>query len=111
MYTLGGIFDNNDQKINQIKHLEFVKNDKEYITIDVPLLTYCEKSYLDSHIKEVKELIKSSERKIPVGVDKRSEKIEAEINKKLPFELSYKELKAYVEKYYKYFPQYYEGIV
>ncbi len=83
MYTLGGIFDKDEQRINQIKDIDFVKIKKEYITIDVPLLTYSEKSYIDSNIDTIKQIIKSSEDNVPLGIDQRIEKIENEVRVKV----------------------------
>jgi len=111
MFTLGGFFDKDNSKIEKIKDLKFISTGKEIIKIDVPLLTYYEKIYLDTHIDKVKKSIDICEKQIPVDTNNREDKIEKKLNKKIPFEISYRELKSYVEIYYRYFPQYYEGLV
>lgn len=110
MYTLGGIFSdyNNKPKLEN----KFAYN-KEIIDIDIPLITYKEKLYLDSRISELKKNLgkiqKLLENKNWVkNGDK--EKIFVAKKLKLEFELSLQDLRFYT-KYYKYYPQYYEGII
>ena len=97
MYTIGGIFSKNDLPGKLIKKESFFETDEnKLVDIDVPLLTYCEKMILDKKIIAIKK-----------GLDSMNEE---EITELLGFEMETNELKSY-SKYYRYYPQYYEGII
>lgn len=112
MLTCGGIFDENDEIIKKIDHLDFICTDMNVIEIDAPVLTYCEKFHIDQNIERYENMIKDLEKKITSGnQEERKKNMNRIINEELPFELfSIDELKSYI-KYCKYFPQYYEGII
>jgi hypothetical protein len=96
MYTIGGIFTDFDDISKKINGGKFICFDEDRITdIDVPLLTYREKLALDSKILELERQF--------------NELTEDKIIEILNFEIGKPELKHYLE-YYKYYPQYYEGI-
>jgi hypothetical protein len=110
MFTMGGIFDDNKALCNRKWVNKFISTDEEVKDINVPVLTYCEKFHIDSHIEELKRKIEEIEYKNKKG-DRSliEEKMTEKINKYLPFELgSFYDLKNYIE-FYKYYPQYYEG--
>ncbi len=114
MFTMGGILcDNNDELRNRDWGNSFISTNEEITDIDVPILTYCEKFYIDSHIEDLKREIEEIEDET-AGDDsslkeqKKTDKMNKEV---LPFELrSFHDLKNYI-KYYRYYPQYYEGIL
>lgn len=112
MFTIGGIFDDNGEVWNKDWGNKFISRTEEVKDIDVPILTYREKFYIDSHIEELKQKIDGIENEIEGGNSSLMEqKMTEKINEMLPFELrSFYDLKSYVE-YYKYYPQYYEGII
>ena len=97
MYTIGGIFSENDLSGKSIKKDSFFETDEnKLVDIDVPLLTYCEKMTLDKNISAIEKDLDSLN--------------EEEIIKMLGFEMESDELKSYLN-YYRYYPQYYEGII
>ena len=97
MYTIGGIFSENNLPGKSTKKDSFFEKDENrLIDIDVPLLTYCEKMKLDKNILAIKKNLDSLN--------------EEEIVETLGFELKSYELKSYLN-YYRYYPQYYEGII
>jgi hypothetical protein len=97
MYTIGGIFSENDLSGKLIKKDSFFETDEnKLVDIDVPLLTYCEKMKLDKNILTIKKNLNSLN--------------EEGIIKLLDFEMKPYELKSYLN-YYRYYPQYYEGII
>jgi len=97
MYTIGGIFrENNLQDIDVTEDSFFQKDENEVINIDVPLLTYYEKMTLDKNILNIKENLTSLNKE--------------KITEMLGFEMEPSELKSYLN-YYRYYPQYYEGII
>lgn len=97
MYTIGGIFSENDLSGKLIKKESFFETDEnKLVDIDVPLLTYCEKMILDKKISAIEK-----------GLDSMNEE---EVIELLGFEMETNELKSY-SKYYRYYPQYYEGII
>ena len=113
MFTIGGIFDNNDELCNKDWGNKFISTNEEVRDINVPILTYCEKFYMDSHIEELKQKIEEIEDKTERDDSSlKEQKMTDKMNKEvLPFELrSFYDLKSYV-KYYRYYPQYYEGIL
>jgi len=112
MFTIGGIFDDNEELWNKDWGNKFISTTEEVKDINVPILTYCEKFHIDSHIEELKQKIEEIEDEIGEGDSSlREEKMTGKINKVLPFELrSLYDLKSYIE-YYRYYPQYYEGII
>jgi len=98
MYTLGGIYDESDKFQKSFSNETFVTINKEkIINIDVPILTYREKLYLDSEISKLKKRIVRNNK------EKLLNSLEFEIR-------SLEELKSYLT-YYKYYPQYFEGII
>jgi len=112
MFTIGGIFDDNKELCNRKWDNKFISTDEEVKDINVPILTYCEKFHIDSHIEKLKRKIEKIEYKNKEG-DRSliEEKMTEKINKALPFELgSFYDLKNYIE-FYRYYPQYYEGII
>ena len=114
MFTMGGIFDDNDELFNKDWGNKFISTTEEIKDINVPILTYCEKFYIDSHIEELKQKVKKIEEETEeespsLKEQKMTEKMMNE--KVLPFELhSFYDLKSYIE-FYRYYPQYYEGIL
>ncbi len=112
MFTIGGIFDDKKDLCNRKWYNKFISTDKEVKDINVPILTYCEKFHIDSHIEKLKRKIKKIENKNKESNDSLIEEEMTEmINKVLPFELgSFYDLKNYIE-FYRYYPQYYEGII
>ena len=98
MYTIGGIFSQNNLSSNLRAEKDnfFETDENKLVDIDVPLLTYCEKMKLDKNIVYIKNNLDSLD----------GEKI----IKMLGFEMSLSELRRYVD-YYRYYPQYYEGII
>lgn len=112
MFTIGGIFDDDKKLRNRKWDNKFISTDEEIKDINVPILTYCEKFHIDSHIEKLKRKIKKIESKNK-GSDCSliEEEMTEMINKTLPFELgSIYDLKNYIE-FYRYYPQYYEGII
>jgi len=110
MLTIGGIISDTNEVIDKVTH-RCCKKDKEIVKISVPNLTYKEKTYLDSKINIIKNNIK----RVEISIDKNNiaQKDEIEYVRNelgLEFELSIEDIKQYV-KYYKYYPQYYEGII
>jgi len=102
MYTLGGVYETVDgfkSLMNQFSNNEFINSEKNYITdIDVPILTYKEKIYLDSIIKRLQ-------------LAARNEADLERIIGNLHFEIGTPEMLEKYIKYYRYYPQYYEGII
>jgi len=114
MFTIGGIFDHNDELYNKEWDNKFISTTEKVMDINVPILTYREKFYIDSHIEELKQKVKKIEEETEeenpsLKEQKMTEKMMNE--KVLPFELhSFYDLKSYIE-FYRYYPQYYEGIL
>lgn len=111
MYTLGGIF-SKPENVPKLKN-SFIRKNNEIIDIDIPLITYKEKHYLDSMILNLRNSIDSIESKLKAnkydpGSDR--EKLFVAKELKLEIELSLTDIKSY-SRYYKYYPQYYEGII
>jgi len=100
MYTCGGILDeSNDNQILLRSVNKYTSIDKKIVDINVPILTYKEKIYLDSQINEITKEVNST--KSESDVKKITNRLETEIE---PFSL----LKGYLE-FYKYYPLYFEG--
>jgi len=112
MFTIGGIYDDDKKLCNREWDSKFISTDEEVKDINVPILTYCEKFHIDSHIEKLKRKIKKIESKNKESDHSLIEEEMTEmINKTLPFELgSICDLKNYIE-FYRYYPQYYEGII
>jgi len=112
MFTIGGIFDDDKKLCSRKWDNKFISTDEEVKDINVPILTYCEKFHIDSHIEKLKRKIKKIENKNKDGdLCLIEEEMTEMINKALPFELgSFYDLKNYIE-FYRYYPQYYEGII
>lgn len=101
MYTLGGIYRSEDLEPAAL-HSEFFQPDEDnIIDIDVPLLTYREKLKLDQTVKFFNEKVSSIQSE---------DDLSKLATKTLGFELECLDLKNYI-KYYRYYPQYYEGII
>ena len=98
MYTIGGIFSENSLSSNFLAEKDnfFETNENKIVDIDVPLLTYCEKMKLDKNISNIEKSLSSLNKE--------------KIIKMLGFEMEPSELKSYLD-YYRYYPQYYEGII
>jgi len=97
MYTIGGIFSEDNIQDKLVEEDEFFQIDEnKVINIDVPLLTYYEKMILDKKIVKIKKNLDSLNEKKIVDM--------------LGFEMDPNELKSYLN-YYRYYPQYYEGII
>ena len=112
MFTMGGIFDDNDELWNKDWGNKFISTNEEVKDINVPILTYCEKFHIDSHIKYLKQKVEDIEDEIGEGDSSLIEqRMTEKMNEVLPFELrSFYDLKNYIE-FYRYYPQYYEGII
>lgn len=112
MFTIGGIFDDDKKLCSRKWDNKFISTDEEVKDINVPILTHCEKFHIDSHIEKLKRKIKKIENKNKDGdLCLIEEEMTEMINKALPFELgSFYDLKNYIE-FYRYYPQYYEGII
>ncbi len=100
MYTLGGIFEdkNNLTDFSSIQDNLLNKDIKSVTKINVPLLTFKEKYYLDSKIKEI------------LGSLKNKNKLET-LAKNLDFEIDDLEKLEHYANFYKYYPQYFEGLM
>ena len=97
MYTIGGIFSEGNPLSNLAKEDNFFETDENKIVdIDVPLLTYCEKMKLDKNILKIEKNLDSLDKE--------------KIIKMLGFEMEPSDLRTYLD-YYRYYPQYYEGII
>ena len=98
MYTIGGIFSENNLSSPSLAKKDnfFEADENKIVDIDVPLLTYCEKMKLDKNISKIKNSLSSLNKE--------------EIVNLLGFEMEPSELKSYLD-YYRYYPQYYEGII
>lgn len=116
MFTVGGVFDKTDELSGKDWNSNFIRTNQEIINIDVPILTYYEKFWIDSHIEEIKKDIRKVEDKIKekttiLSGREKEQKMTELINDKLPFELpSFRVLKKYLD-FYRFFPQYYEGVI
>ena len=97
MYTIGGMFtkDSISKKVTE-KDSFFETDENKVVNIDVPLLTYYEKMKLDKNISNIEKSLNSLNKE--------------KIIKMLGFEMEPSELRSYLD-YYRYYPQYYEGII
>ena len=105
MYTLGGLFatksDMEDIDKN-IRQFEFLNGEPRSIfDIDVPILTYKEKIYIDAKIQSLRTRISAT----------RGKKEMKKILNSLDFELESSEMLNKYLQYGKYYPQYFEGII
>jgi hypothetical protein len=101
MFTLGGIYGKSDRAQKLLSTVQYVRTDEDIVAIDVPILTYREKMYLDSKISELTKKESSS--------SDNSDFLET-LNQ-LDIELeSPQSVRGYIE-FYKYYPQYYEGLI
>jgi len=102
MLSIGGVFDVDDHMQVLLSAERFVKTDRQIDNIDVPILTYREKMYLDSLVKELQAKMKVI----------KSQAESKRILDSMAFEMdSVETLKAYIDDYYRYYPQYYEGVI
>ena len=101
MYTLGGIFNSGHLADTNLDNQFFASDENQIIDIDVPLLTYREKFQLDRKIAFFESQ--------PNGLFVGNEFMKMVIDK-LGFEIDPPELQSYL-RFYRYYPQYYEGIV
>jgi len=111
MFTMGGIFLEQTDKLRDKKwSTPFICEKRIIIDIDVPVVTYREKLHMDSVIRELSEQIDRIEHKRTRIDSKKREQFIRKVMDNLPFEVSFADLKKYVT-YYRYYPQYYEGII
>ncbi len=98
MYTIGGIFSENNLSSNLLAKKDnfFETDENKFVDINVPLLTYYEKMTLDKNILNIEENMSSLNKE--------------KIIEMLGFEMEPYELRSYLD-YYRYYPQYYEGII
>jgi len=98
MYTIGGIFSEDNLSSNLLAEKDnfFETDENRFVDINVPLLTYYEKMKLDKNILNIEKNLSSLNKE--------------KIIKMLGFEMEPSELKSYLD-YYRYYPQYYEGII
>jgi len=110
MLTFAGIMGKTDNLAKNLSHICITLNEK-ILKIKVPYLTYKEKIYLDSKIDYIIKNIERVEHLIELENISKEEQI-GFIKSQLgnEFELSLEDLKQYA-KYYKYYPQYYEGLI
>lgn len=116
MISFALIFDTNENLKKFKCDNKFFCEEKEIKDINVPILTYKEKAFLDSEIMKICDIIKGIEEKVEkmsIHYKDDVEKIKTELlSAQLPFEIqSFNLIKKYVEYYYKYYPQYYEGVI
>lgn len=100
MLTIGGVFDESNKSQELMKNEKFIRIDDRIVDIDVPILTYREKLCLDQQIKQ------------HFSHGKLKKKDIKDIIKTIDFDLDNveKSIESYLT-YYKYYPQYYEGII
>mgnify|MGYP001561779694 FL=1 len=116
MYTIGGIFTDDAEFPQKLASLhDIISLDTAQIhKINIPNITYKEKFYMDSKINSLRQWFEDSEKEVDkLGLDDEEEKKERIANllyNKMDIELSPDDVKNYLA-YYKYFPQYYEGII
>jgi hypothetical protein len=116
MYTLGGVFTDDLSFNERINNLHpFLSADRHNVTrIKIPNLTYKEKSYLDSKIKDLGLKMEECKREVAelcLMDDKEKEKYLSLIfSDHLAIELRPEEVQNYIQ-FYRYYPQYYEGII
>ena len=98
MYTIGGVFSEDNPSSNLLAEKDnfFETDENKFVDIDVPLLTYYEKMKLDKNISNIEKSLDSLNKE--------------KIIKMLGFEMEPSELRSYLD-YYRYYPQYYEGII
>ncbi len=102
MFTFGGLFSDDKIPDSVYKCSDYIfKDEFDIKKIDVPILTYKEKLMLDKSLNYFQNSIE----KLQIGNE-----LEKKVIEKLGFEIKYEELKNYIE-YYRYYPQYYEGII
>ncbi|MDP3115380.1 MAG: hypothetical protein Q8M98_11525 [Candidatus Cloacimonadaceae bacterium] len=106
MYTLGGIFLNDEKCLKNLatKHVLINRCSQHIEEISIPLLTYKEKIHFDSIIKQIEKCVRADD---TPGSDTVTAE---EIISLTSVELKLSEWKAYV-KYYRYIPTYYEGLI
>lgn len=116
MYTLGGVFSDDlalGEKIRKL-HDSVNLNEDMLQHINIPKITYKEKFYLDGKINSLGRWLKYYAKKVEkLGLrtqQEKEEKLQEFIDNRMAFELLPSEISNYV-KNYKYFPQYYEGII
>lgn len=116
MYTLGGVFTDDSSLNERLKDLHpFLSTDRNNVTrIKIPNLTYKEKSYLDSIIKDLglkMEECKKEVEKLCLKDDLEKEQyLSAIFSDHIAIELKPEEIQNYIQ-FYRYYPQYYEGII
>lgn len=116
MYTLGGIFTDDSSLNARVQGLHtFLSTNKDHVTrINIPNLTYKEKSYLDSKIRDLGLKMNACRKEVDelcLKDDKEKEqRLQAKLSDHLAFELKPEELENYLQ-FYRYYPQYYEGII
>jgi len=102
MYTIGGFFTDNEISDSIYSCSKYInKEELDINKIDVPILTIKEKLMLDKKVQYFQDSIEK------LHLER---KLEKEVIKNLGFEIEYNELKNYLE-YYRFYPQYYEGLI
>jgi hypothetical protein len=105
MYTIGGIYDDTKgfrETQSLIASNEFISSRSNQITdIDVPILTYKEKIHLDRKVRWL-------QRRIAKGKGKGELQ---RIMQQLKFEIRPPSMLQKYLRFYRYYPQYYEGII
>lgn len=111
MLTFCGIMSKDSTILSELSH-DMIDNSEKIFNIDIPIITYREKYYLDSKIDYLKSKLNVVEKLIKdnkiTNIDDERELICKKL--KLKVEMSLKDLQGFT-KYYKYYPQYYEGII
>lgn len=116
MYSIGGFFTDDSESVQRILKLHSkIEPDKIKIhDIDIPNLTYREKLYLDSKINTVKKQLNDCRTEVESldlkTEDEKNIKLREALANSLDIELSPNDIENYLN-HYKYFPQYYEGII
>ena len=87
MYTFGCVFDHSSEEIEDtgLFNLDFISRDSKLVEINLPIITPLEKIHFDKLIPGI-------------------------ANKLEDFDISESKLNDY-EKYYKYYPQYFESLL
>lgn len=105
MYTIGGVYDDTKglrQMQSTLAPSEFISTRRDQITdIDVPILTYKEKIHLDRKVGWLQRRVARTKGKDDLK----------RIMGQLKFEIGPKSMLEKYLKFYRYYPQYYEGII
>jgi hypothetical protein len=111
MFTLGGLFTDNDKSLESLEGNEFVSLDDRILDIGIPQLTYKEKIHLDANITLLRNSLERIRRNANNNPKKMNEMCKRTTNRMLDFEIeSFSELQSYAT-FHRYYPQYYEGMI